>query len=80
MEAIFGLFSLFFMLIWALMFLMMFGGLALWIWMLVDAISRDDADFPSPGPNTKLMWILILVFASWIGAAVYYFVVKRPSK
>jgi TM2 domain-containing membrane protein YozV len=47
-------------------------GTAFWIWMLVDAVRRDFED-----PNLKVLWIIILILLGFIGAVVYYFVVKR---
>jgi hypothetical protein len=52
-------------------------GLALtafWIWMLVDCISNE----PSTG-NDKVIWVLVIVLAGWIGALIY-FVVRRPKR
>jgi len=53
------------------------GLLALWIWMLVDCIKRDENNFPSLGENTKIIWILIIALAGWVGAIIYYFMVKQ---
>lgn len=44
-----------------------------WIWMLIDCATHT----PNDG-NLKLVWILIIVFASWVGALVYFFV-QRPK-
>jgi len=49
-------------------------GLAFWIWMLIECATKE----PSEG-NDKLIWILIIVFASTIGALIYYFV-RRPER
>ena len=52
-------------------------GLALfvfWIWMLVDCAPKE----PSQG-NDKIIWILIIIFAHWIGALIY-FLVRRPER
>lgn len=47
----------------------------LWIWMLVDcAQSPHDPR----NPNTRLIWILVLIFTGWLGALLYYFIVRRP--
>ena len=54
-------------------FLFGLAVLAFWIWMLIDAITR----IPSAG-NTKLIWILVVIFAGIIGALIYYFV-QRPK-
>lgn len=47
-------------------------GTILWIWMLVDCAKREFKN-----ENDKLLWILVIVLASTVGAIVYYFVVKR---
>lgn len=61
--------------IWAILLFFMFGiaVTAFWIWMLVDCAQRT---FPPQDQNTKVLWILIIVFTHWIGALIYYFVVK----
>lgn len=48
--------------------------------MLVDVIKRPDDAFPNPGPNTKIVWILVVVLASWIGSLIYYFAVKKKME
>jgi len=57
--------------------LIILGLLGLWIWMLVDCIKREEEDFPSMGENTKLIWILIVALTGWIGAIIYFFMVKQ---
>ena len=49
------------------------AALAFTIWMLIDAIKR----VPSDG-NTKLIWILVIIFTGAIGALIYFFV-QRPK-
>lgn len=47
-------------------------GLALtifWIMMIVHAASHPI--------ENKAVWVLIIVLANWVGAIIYYFVVKR---
>lgn len=53
------------------------GLIGLWIWMLVDCIKREEEDFPPMGDNTKLIWILIVALTGWIGAIIYFFMVKQ---
>ena len=48
-----------------------------WIWSLVDAIQRPDADWEQAGQN-KLVWILVLIFIGFIGSIIYL-LVARPS-
>lgn len=46
-----------------------------WIFMIVDCAQREFKN-----PNDKVLWILIIVLVHWIGAIIYYFVVKRQDK
>jgi hypothetical protein len=48
--------------------------LAFWIWMLVDCANNETST------GTKVAWILIILFASCLGAPVYFFVRKLPRK
>lgn len=45
--------------------------LVFWLKMLFHAISN-------PVPN-KAMWILIIIFFGWLGALIYYFIVKKAG-
>jgi|WetSurMetagenome_2_1015567.scaffolds.fasta_scaffold16307_4 hypothetical protein len=45
--------------------------LAFWIWMLIDAIKNCPED-------KKILWIVLIVLLTWVGAAVYFFV-QRPK-
>lgn len=49
-------------------------GTVFWIWMIVECATRE----PSQG-NDKIVWIVIIVFAHWIGALIYFFV-RRPQR
>ena len=48
------------------------GGLL--IWMIVDCANNE----PSKG-NDKVIWILVIVLAGWVGAIIYYFA-RRPTR
>lgn len=49
-------------------------GFAFWIWMLVDcAVNESDEG------NSKVVWILIIVFLQLLGALVY-FIFRRPQR
>jgi hypothetical protein len=50
------------------------GGLALFIWALVDCIQRQF-----PGENDKLIWILIIVLIGWIGPIIYLIVGRKKG-
>lgn len=48
---------------------------AFWIWMIIDCAKRNfkkDTD--------KVVWILVIVFLSFLGGAIYYFAVKLGEK
>ena len=49
-------------------------GTVFWIWMLVECATRE----PNTGTE-KIVWVLIIIFTHWIGAAIYYFV-RRPKR
>jgi hypothetical protein len=63
-------------------FFLLFGGITLlglaltafWIWMLVDCAQAPE----KPGSNDRVVWILVLVFTSWLGALIYYFAARQP--
>lgn len=45
------------------------------IWMLIDAILRNDNEYPNA--NGKIMWILLIIFVGFIPAVIYFFVIKK---
>jgi len=44
---------------------------AFWVWMVVDC-----ANAPMQSGD-KTAWILIILFTSWLGAVLYYFIPRR---
>lgn len=38
---------------------------AFWLWMLIDCVQREFEG------NNKVIWILVIVLAGWIGAIIY---------
>jgi prolipoprotein diacylglyceryltransferase len=57
-----------------LVLLLAVTGMIFWIWMIVDCATKE----PNQG-NDKIVWILIIVLAHWIGALIYFFV-RRPQR
>jgi len=66
----FELFAGFF-LIWLLIAV---ACLAVWIWALVDAIRNPALD-----DTRRLIWVLVIVFTSVLGAIIYLAVAKSPG-
>ncbi len=52
-------------------------GFVFWLWMLIDCLKRPDDKFAIGGNYAKLIWVLVIVFVGFIGALIYYFLVKR---
>ena len=44
-----------------------------WLWMLIDCATNE------PSGSEKIVWVLIILFGSCIGAPVYY-LVRRPKR
>jgi len=42
-----------------------------WLLMLIDCLQRDFKD--------KTVWIIVLILTTFIGAVLYYFLVKRKN-
>jgi hypothetical protein len=55
---------------------LLLGGIvtAFWVWMLFDAAMHE----PATG-NSKLLWVLIILLAACVGAAIY-FLCRRPQR
>jgi len=53
---------------------LMLGATGFWIWMLIECVTRE----PDTG-NTKVCWILIIVFTHIVGALIYY-IVRRDDR
>ena len=61
----------------AFLMILLIAGLAFWIWALVDCLSVPDDSLYQSG--TKLVWVLVIVLAGWIGAIIYL-AAGRPTK
>ena len=56
--------------------LIFLGTFALWIYALVDAIRVPDDSMYRAG--NKIIWVLVIVFAHFIGA-ILYLLIGKPS-
>ena len=55
-------------------------GFVFWLWMLIDCLKRSDDKFAIGGNNAKLIWVLVIIFTGFIGALIYYFIIKIKRK
>lgn len=67
------LYMAFILLVW----FMIIAVVVLWIWMLVDVAQRKVDEFPNKSENDRMVWIVIVALANWIGGIIYYFAVYR---
>ena len=77
LAGFFGIFGAFWLIWFAVVLGLMalnIAGIVFWIMMIIDAAKRNFKN-----ENDKTLWILVLVFTSWIGALVYYFVIKKKE-
>ena len=49
-------------------------GLVFWVWMLVDCARQEKEG------STQIVWLLIILFVSIIGAPLYFFLRKMPRQ
>ncbi len=71
-EAIAGILIVLFILF---IIALVIASTAFWIWMIVDVAQRNFEK-----ENDKIIWLLIILLVGFIGAVVYYFVVKRGGQ
>ncbi|MBI5159710.1 PLDc N-terminal domain-containing protein [Candidatus Micrarchaeota archaeon] len=74
-TAMHSMMCMFGVVVWAAIAVFTLLMLIVWVLMLVDCIKRKFTN-----ENDRLLWILIVVLAGFIGATIYYFLVKRPDK
>jgi hypothetical protein len=54
-----------------LMFAVSIAGLIFWIFQLIDVARRQF-----PDQNMKIVWLLVVILGSFIGALIYHFAGK----
>jgi hypothetical protein len=50
-----------------------------WIWMLVDAVLREEREYPGSGENDKIVWVLLIALVQVV-AVFYFFMVYRKVR
>jgi prolipoprotein diacylglyceryltransferase len=61
------------LLFWFLIFFIIFVGAIFWVWMFIDSLTRENYK----EQNDKVVWVIVLLLTSILGAILYYFLVKR---
>ncbi len=70
---------------WGIFFLILFALFVFWIIMVIDAVKREEYEYPNSTGSTKTVWLLVLIIGwfvgfHWIVAPVYYFMVYKKIK
>jgi hypothetical protein len=52
-------------------------GIALSIFWIIELIDVARREFPDP--NTKILWLLVILFTHTLGAIIYYFAGKSQG-
>ena len=68
-----GIFGAFFLLYFGLIILVILATV-FWIVELVDVARREF-----PDPNTKLIWLVVILLSHGIGSLIYYFVGRQQG-
>ena len=63
--------ELIFILMW---FVIVAGMFVLWIWTLIDCIKNESAE-----DNERIVWVVVIAAAHWIGALIYL-IARRPKR
>jgi hypothetical protein len=50
-----------------------------WVWMLIDAVLREEREYASGSSSEKLIWVLVMFFFN-VTALAYYLVVYRKIR
>lgn len=59
-----------------LIFAISIGGLIVWLVALVEIVRIPDHQFRAARTD-KVVWVLVVALASWIGALIWWFTVRK---
>ncbi|UGV41328.1 PLDc N-terminal domain-containing protein [Methanococcoides orientis] len=54
-------------------------ALVFWMLMLADCLRRGTDSFPGKGEYDKFIWSAALIFLNFIGAILYYYLVRKQD-
>jgi hypothetical protein len=72
-EIFAGSFALGFIFVWLAILVCSLLMFAFWVWMLIDCATRPLQQ------NDKICWLLVVILTHWIGATIYFFVVRQST-
>lgn len=55
-------------------FVIVAGMMSLWIWTLIDCIKNESTE-----GNERIVWVVVIAVASWMGALIYL-IARRPKR
>jgi Protein of unknown function (DUF2510) len=58
-----------------LLFAVTIAGFVFWVYALVDSIRWPDHVYKAAG-SEKVLWVIIVGLAGWIGGLIYWFVIR----
>jgi hypothetical protein len=66
-------------------FIFIIASFILWIWALVDALKKTEADFQKIGNGEKNLWLILLISSIFFGfhfivSIIYLFIIYQPSR
>ena len=70
-----GIFGMMFFFMFLLLPVGIILAMVFWVFMIIDAANRKFKN-----DNDKIVWVLIIALLNFLGAAIYYFVIKLPDK
>ncbi len=70
-----GGFIIGFFIIWGLILTLSIALFVFWIVMLVDVVKRENWK----NDSEKTVWLLIVILVGWLGALIYYFIIKKEK-
>ncbi len=54
--------------------------IGVWLWMLIDCLTRSPWAFPGGNENSMFVWALLLIFIPPIGLPLYLLLVYFPGR
>lgn len=63
-----------------IIFLFALALLGVWLWALVNCLTRPAVSFPGGDGNGRLLWVLLLILIPLLGLLLYLLLVYFPGR